>query len=1396
VRGSFRLLGPVLLLVACVVVFCVSVTPAFATVARFGSSGEGAGQINGGRAIAIDNGDPLTASSAGDVYVADGNNNRVDKFSGVGGFMLAWGWGVAANGKAEFQTCGPDATPATGVCKAGTEGTEAGEFAEPAGVAVDDSSGASHGDVYVEDKRNNRIEKFSEDGAFMLAWGWGVRDGKAEPETCGPDAAPPTSACLAGLEEQGAGEFDRPEAGTITVGSTGAVFVGDHTRVERFSEGGVFEGQTTLEGASNEIYGLAVDSTGAIYAVRAEFGSPDGLHKYSKTGGELSTLDPLAGYGSVIALGPANELFVEDTGGRIAEYQASGTEVADFPGPAGPGPTGIAFSDLTGELDVLSEPQVQPVQLPPPGPLIESEEATPGFASTATVKASIDPEGKQTRYHVDYGTEVAHESETAPAETAPITKAGEGFNPETVEVELAGLTPDTTYHFHFVASNEQAPGGNVGTDATFTTLPALEIQSESVTQVSTTSARLETTIDPLGLASTYHFEYLTEAQFAANGDSFSGPDVPISLPESEPSAGSGTSGAAFSLLVEGLTEGTTYHYRVRAHNECEPVANPGRQCVIEGADRTFTTQAGEGPGLIDGREWEMVSPPDKRGAALEAITNEGGIIQAAEGGGALAYIAKAPVDAEPAGNRSFAEQQLLARRAGGGAGASSWTTEDLATPHEAVAGLKGGELSEYRQFSPDLATAMLEPTGATLLSPWASERTPYLRAGDGEYVPLLTGCPAPGEPCAASVEEHADVPAGTKFGSKEEAGQLFQKSGVEFRLATPDLSHALITAPQSLTPPFETGGVEAVYEWSEGRGEPARNHVEPVSVLPGGASASGANGASVGQNDQLMRNAISTNGERAFFESEQHLYFRDVARHESVQLDAPEEGARGGNSEARFQYATPDGSKVFFTDTAGLTTSSAAKEGEADLYMCELGTSVDERSCAAKGDLKDLTTGFGGTPGDVRGAVIAASEDGSYLYFVANGILANAGTRVANAIHGNCSLSERAGSCNLYVSHDGVTSLVAVLSGNDFPDWEAGLGADLSRVTARVSPNGRYLAFSSQRSLTGYDNRDAVSGAPDEEVFVYDAASARTVCASCDPTGARPVGVLEPKAGEETTLLVDRVDAWGSHWVAGSIPGWTPGRTSTALYQSRYLSNVGRLFFDTPDGLVADDTNSTQDVYEFEPEGVGDCATSSAGGSVVYKPARTAEIEGGKVEEGAGCVGLISSGTSAEESVFLDATGTGPGGQEGEEVFFLTAARLSDSDVDNALDVYDARICSAATPCPPTTVSVSSPACTTTDSCRAGGGESNQEPGGVFGAPATATFSGPGNPPPAGGPAPNPVKPKTAAHLRAEKLAKALKACRVKRAKKKRIACDRAAHKRYGPAKKAKKAGNERRAGR
>jgi hypothetical protein len=470
---------------------------------------------------------------------------------------------------------------------------------------------------------------------------------------------------------------------------------------------------------------------------------------------------------------------------------------------------------------------------------------------------------------------------------------------------------------------------------------------------------------------------------------------------------------------------------------------------------------------------------------------------------------------------------------------------------------------------------------------------------------------------------------------------------------------------------------------------------------------------------------------------ETHLYMRDAATEETIELD---EGLTG---EPLFQLASADGSRAFFAD-------------EGHLYECRF---VEDR--CARSDLAD----------GLQGVVTGASEDGEWVYFVANAALA------PGAVAGTCNQGsvEAGTTCNLYVRHDGETKLIAVVSSEDDNDW--GLQRDpalLPALTARVSPDGQWLAFVSHRSLTGYDNRDAVSGKPDQEVYLYDARTGRVACASCNPTAARPVGE-EFSEATSNHLVFGRQSLRSGSWLSANVPGWTPFEAGKAFYQSRYLSNSGRLFFNSRDSLVPQDTNGTWDVYEYEPSGVGSCTSEAAGFSAVAH----------------GCVGLISGGDSDEESVFFDASATGGRDDEGDEgggdVFFLTSAPLSSADVDTARDVYDAHECTSASPClaPPP---AESPVCSTSETCRAAPAT---QPA-IFWAPASMGVSGASNlAPPPPPPASKPASKPSAASQRAARLRKALRSCRAKRDRRKRRSCESQARRQYGPSrgKKATRAG-------
>jgi DNA-binding beta-propeller fold protein YncE len=748
--------------------------------------------------------------------------------------------------------------------------------------------------------------------------------------------------------------------------------------------------------------------------------------------------------------------------------------------------------------------------------------------------------------------------------------------------------------------------------------------------------------------------------------------------------------------------------------------------------------------LPDGRKWELVTPQIKFGAAILPITLERGLTQASEDGSALGYVATAPIVPTPPSNRAPESAPILSKRTAGG-----WSTEGIGSPRSQVpAGYQVDSGTEYRFFSNDLSVALLEPDlgiktpDEPPLSPDATETTLYWR----DMTRPSTACEPTPSTCYQPVVSPANATAHNPFGAK-----------LQFLSATPDARHTVLKSDVALTP--EATEAEGLYETEPG------GSLRLISVLPeleAGTAAEaklGQRGAQSGN----MRHAISNDASRIVWSGEESkLYLRYMNAGKTIRVDKSQGVEEPAEPAADFQTASADGSKVFFTDPQKLTPDSSVEEEElegGDLYVCEVPT--EGAGC----NLTDLT-GKNAVENANENAgvqsVIGSSNDGSYVYFVANGVLA------PKAGRGACTFrtpvqqqEEREGkipvlSCNLYVVHFNGQAwekpkFIASLTTEDAKDWElVAERGDLGATTSRVSPNGVHLAFMSNRSLTGYNNVDAKSKALDEEVFLYNFETNRVVCASCNPEGHQPVGVFDQEqSGEGLGLVIDRQKNWEGSWLAANIPGWTGLSVERALYQSRYLSDTGRLFFNSVDSLVPADTNGKADVYELEPNGEGSCTSPT------------------------GCVSLITSGTSQQESSFMDASATG------NDVFVFTSARLvEEEDKDTAFDIYDAHVCSSSSPCltPPPPPP---PPCKG-EECKA---------------PMSSQAALPGAPPSAAPGAGNAgthevlgekkvvKKPET----RAQKLKKALKACKKLKKKKNRVTCEKQARKKYGPAKKAGK---------
>ena len=1271
----------------------------------------------------------------------DAEVSRVDRYEGATGEYVAsltgglsnFGAGVAAGGLGASELVYANSAGGAAVFD-GASGALSGAWSGAhvprgivTGVAVDDSPAETSGFVYISGDSPNVVDVFKPEAVA------GVEPASTVAVLTGTcEVAGEVATGVTPCEHSALLPFSGPGAVAVS-GLNGDVFVTDGD-----IEGGggnvvdVFEpegpGAYKFVFAIREVQGvplsqvraLAVDpGSGELYVADKGHDVVDQFNAEGMFRGQITGIAPAEPFGRGEGNGGVESVAVGEVAGREAVF------VGDY-----------NYAASKGVVDVFG-----PSVVVPDVTVEEAKEVTP---ESVVLNGTVNPrsletgEGAECRFV--YGTTRALGQEALCSIVLP-----EGNIAMPVEMKVQGLSPDTTYFYRLAASNKK--GVNPGLESEErefkTSGPGV---AAFVSSTASTAVTLNARIAPDGGGTSYYFQYSTASTTGCTATAVFSSCASVPAPPGEAiGAAVAPQEEAVEQRVQGLEPETLYHYRVVAVSEVKEEDGEVKTEVFPGVDQTFRTQAGaagSAAGLIDGREWEQVSPVDKHGAQLQAIS-EGWVIQASLSGEAFTYVGSTPTEADAKGYNGFAEQILSTR------GPDGWSSKDISLPHASDTGPDAGNGQDYRFFSEDLAIGIAEPLGegpfvslAPEVFPPDSGRTPYIRHDSTCastpatcFEPLLTGAPG-----------YSDLPEeeGINFGG--EAGKPF--GAVRFDGASADGKHVVLFSEMALS---SSAPANALYEFSEGA--PVSQRLQPVSVLPGGGVVEGRLGVNSGGEAfaRTARGAVSGDGSRVLWAGPGGLYLRDVPRAETLLI--------GGS----LQVADSTASRVFYSNAG-------------HLEVCEVSEGVHGLEC----NTTDLTGAV------VLGAVLGTSEDGSYVYYVSNAVLGDGAQD--GATPGDCP-TERSGSegseepsllqetCNLYVSHyDAATgvweapALVGVLSGADIQDWEP----ILNRQTARVSGNGRWLAFMSERPLTGYDNRDAASGVRDEEVFLYHAGAAGggeggLVCVSCDPSGARPTGVEYAKLGNGLSSLVGGDNVWeSSAWLAGSVPGWTPFELNRARYQSRYLSDSGRLFFDSSVALVAADQNHGEDVFEYEPVGVGGCSGGAGSAGVVFE----AQVGG------AGCVGLVSSGVATGESAFLDASGNGG------DVFFLTSEKLVSADVDTAYDVYDAHVCSAGSPC---TAGVSgSPACTTAGSCRAAPPAQPE----VFGAPPSAQFHGPGNL------APAKAKPKSAAEVRAQELRKALAKCRKDKLRGRRVACERAARRRFAPAKKAKKARRVTRRGR
>ena len=356
-----------------------------------------------------------------------------------------------------------------------------------------------------------------------------------------------------------------------------------------------------------------------------------------------------------------------------------------------------------------------------------------------------------------------------------------------------------------------------------------------------------------------------------------------------------------------------------------------------------------------------------------------------------------------------------------------------------------------------------------------------------------------------------------------------------------------------------------------------------------------------------------------------------------VSLLPGDETPKAGEN-AAYKYASADGKGIAFTIGSTLYLRVA------NTTTYEIGTGVEFAGLSEEGkrafyleggDLFAFDTEaeeairFTGVGNAIP---VNVSADGSRAYFVSTTAIPGSEENPANENPNGA--TPVGGQQNLYLSEEGTIRFVGTVTERDVEGKEEvnighmeGLGlwtaafetayVRLSIDSSRTNVDGTVLLFQSEANLDEYAHEG------DSEIYRYDSVSNRLHCVSCIPTRAAAIGSANLESIAPTQGSPEPFNA------SGFVPN--------------LRSDGKRAFFQSTEALVARDNDETQDVYEWEEQGVGSCTSPG------------------------GCVYLISSGHSANDNYLYGISASG------NDIFFATADVLTGGD-DTTVSIYDARV--------------------------------------------------------------------------------------------------------------------------
>jgi DNA-binding beta-propeller fold protein YncE len=1068
-----------------------------------------------------------------------------------------------------------------------------------------------------------------------------------------------------------ADKFNRPQRVAVER-STGRVFVadGENDRVVVFAPTGA-GGDQIAEFANLEVdnpVGIAIDqSNGDVYVADA---GNQRIARYVNAGGALPSYSADAGYTSPvqgvgtgeivsfnasIAIDPiTRDLLVADPGANLVKrYDSTGAyQGGDVDGAGSAGGTFTGLLDIavdsTGDLLIIDANG----DIAYGGGTSRVERFSSDGTSEGSIGATDTPSGIAVVPGTDQVVVASNQSSYTTIQSLRVTV----FDPDgstIAEIDLPAATlfgritgiavAADAFRRIYAVTDRDVPTNLYGTVAIQRL--ALDIRPEATTDapgaIGARGSTVSGSVDPNGAPATWQVEYRQQGET----EWLSAPNAPADI-------GAGDTAVALTRQLTDLRPNTNYEWRIVARNQLFSAVTPGtgfrtansapRVQTLPASDRTTTSlrlnavvdpygqattyyieygyDAGYGTGIPAGRDGDAGSAAhptryskvltnlvpgrdlhyrvvatnasgttygqDRTAApvatargyelASPAIKNGGApsantTIKAAPGGGAVQFSSSQGfADAEGV----LVDNGYIARRTG-----DAWSTRALALPQKTEHGIA-------QQTTTDSAIDLHAALGisARALAPGAIE-------GDdiGSYYVQNFET---GEVSYVASANYVALSNGTGspfLGASDDFRHVFFRTNLTNHPGVPE---TLPTTVLGEIWEFADGELRLVTRKADG------TPFEAGSTFPAVIEPEPRSGLS------MASNAISADGRRFYFSAKENpgdpdgsptdVYLREDAERTINVSYSRRADTAGENHIAEYVGGRSDGGVVYFVDTAALAADSV-RPGDRPFRLYRWTRATESLTELVVGAQHDATSN------PTRFQVLRVSKDGHRVYFTLDRGLTDT----------------KAGRTHLYMwdAEHGTTLITSAYDAEaETVTWAA--------MVNSLSPDGTKFAFQAGAKLTDYDNLNprcnydpyasSGEGLPGRcrAVYLYDATADTLRCVSCDPDGSRPGG-----------------DAY----LGGALGDAKP--LTHSHYEPRAVDDAGRVFFNSPDRLVPEDSDGRLDVYRWD----------------------------------AGELELVSPGTRSDTS-FADASA------DGRDAFILTPDSLVVSDIDGSNDIYDARI--------------------------------------------------------------------------------------------------------------------------